>query len=107
MRLTEVPVAQLTQERVLDRGEESQGRGLGVWLWHSKYTEAVPCPDPAVYRFPRCVRLAVCDAAPDTPNSTQRCGVMPWDSFAFTPEEDIKYDVVVVSGTALIDISPS
>jgi hypothetical protein len=32
---------------------------------------------------------------------------MPWDSFAFTPEEDIKYDVVVVSGTALIDISPS
>ncbi len=57
--------------------------GAGVWLWHSKYTEAVPCPDPAVYRFPRCVRLAVCDAAPDTPNSTQLNSALWCDAVGF------------------------
>ena len=101
-------MTQLTQERVLDRGEESRGRGFG---FGTPNTQRLSLAQTRLYTDSHGVfawqSVTLHLTLPTQLNSTQRCGVMPWDSFAFTPEEDIKYDVVVVSGTALIDISPS
>ena len=47
---------------------------LGTKIWHSQFNEAVPYP--AIYRFARRVSSAICESAPETPNSAVWCGAV-------------------------------
>jgi hypothetical protein len=108
VRLTEVPVAQLTQERVLDRGEESRGRGFGFGFG-TPNTQRLSLAQIRLYTDSHGVfawqSVTLHLTLPTQLNSALWCDAVGF--LRVHPEEDIKYDVVVVSGTALIDISPS